>query len=176
MQPDPAKLKELILHVAQRSEGDRTFGKVKLNKILFYADFAAYARRGVAITGQEYARYPHGPVAPAVQPALDEMVRDGVAAVVDRRSGAHVQQRIFALRDPDLSLFTAEEIALVDEVISDLWGKPARDVSDLSHEFVGWQVARVGEVVPYETALIDTSPWTEEEEAHGDRLAASGRV
>ena len=34
-----AKLRELVLYICYLSEGDNSFGKVKLNKILFYADF-----------------------------------------------------------------------------------------------------------------------------------------
>ncbi len=43
---DERKLKEFILYVADRCEADPTFGAVKLNKILFYADFLAFASTG----------------------------------------------------------------------------------------------------------------------------------
>jgi len=48
------RLRELILLIATRSEGDEPFGAVKLNKLLFYADFFAYVKFGESITGQEW--------------------------------------------------------------------------------------------------------------------------
>ena len=33
------KFRELILNISEQSEGDSTFGAVKLNKLLFYIDF-----------------------------------------------------------------------------------------------------------------------------------------
>ena len=39
--PDCEKLKELVLVVAQLCADDRNFGAVKLNKLLFFADFLA---------------------------------------------------------------------------------------------------------------------------------------
>jgi len=38
--------------------------------------------------------------------------------VVDRMYFNRAQKRLIPLRDPDLSLFSAEEIALVDEIAS----------------------------------------------------------
>ena len=51
-EPDGAKLRELMLYITQKSEGDPRFGKTKLLKILVEADFTFYARTGRSITGQ----------------------------------------------------------------------------------------------------------------------------
>ena len=50
------KLQELILYVAKVSEGDPTFGLVKLNKILFFSDFRHFLDTGQSITGQEHQK------------------------------------------------------------------------------------------------------------------------
>jgi len=60
-----------------------------------------------------------------------------------------------ARREPDLSRFSSWEIALVDDVIRQAWAKTARQMSEESHECLGWQLARFGETIPYGTALID---------------------
>ena len=54
--PDDNKLRELVLYIAVLSEGDPAFGKVKLNKLLFFADFTAYLSFGKPITGHEYQK------------------------------------------------------------------------------------------------------------------------
>src|SRR6266852_5368152 len=54
------QLGELMLYVAAKCEGLRSFGAVKLNKILFYADFLAYDRLGRSITGAVYQKLRYG--------------------------------------------------------------------------------------------------------------------
>ena len=51
---DAGKLGELIVYIVENSLGDPYFGKTKLNKILFAADFEAYRQRGRSITGADY--------------------------------------------------------------------------------------------------------------------------
>ena len=53
------RMAELIVYIADLCQEDPTFGATKLNKILFYADFASYAKYGRPITGQEYQRLEH---------------------------------------------------------------------------------------------------------------------
>jgi len=43
---DDEKLRELILYLADNSNGDESFGALNLNKHLFYADFYAYVYLG----------------------------------------------------------------------------------------------------------------------------------
>ena len=47
------KFRELLVYVSKKCEDDPTFGAVKLNKILYYADFAAYRQGGKPITGAQ---------------------------------------------------------------------------------------------------------------------------
>ena len=44
------RLLELILYVAEKCQDDPKFGATKLNKILWWADFLAYAQHGTPIT------------------------------------------------------------------------------------------------------------------------------
>jgi hypothetical protein len=176
MEPNFKKLRELILHIALSSEADPDFGKTKLYKILFYSDFNAFARFRQPITGAVYKRFPYGPLPPAAMELLNEMESDHSLAIARREHFGMIQERPVALLEPDLSEFSGTEIDIVARMIKFLWGKNASDVSDLSHHFVGWRIAKEYEVIPYETVMIDNSPWTSEEEAYGDRLAESGRL
>jgi hypothetical protein len=169
-----ARLGELMLYVAICCEGDANFGSTKLNKILFYADFIAYVRNGAAITGAEYQKLEHGPAPRRLKPVERALVERHDAVVADRRRFAHVQQRLIPLREPDLDLFTGSQIAIVDEVIAALKNHNAAQVSELSHQFPGWQLAELGETIPYYTALIPDDDWQPDEEALrvGAELAA----
>jgi hypothetical protein len=165
------KLRELILYVAGRCEGDPRFGKTKLSKILFYADFIAYMRTGKSITNQDYRKAPFGPMGADMETTLSALKDEEALAIARRHYHGRQQQRPLALRDPKLDGFTAAEIALVNEVINDLWEQTAAEVSQVSHDFIGWQAARNGEIIPYETCLIDVSPLTEEEEEWARQVA-----
>lgn len=170
---DAEKLRELVLHISRQSEGDPCFGAVKLNKILFYADFLAYRHFGRPITGSEYQKLDHGPAPRQLKPLRDRMKREGALAVRKTEYGGYLQHRTLALREPILGKFTADEIALVDRVIKDLWGQNAADVSDRSHRFIGWQLAKLGETIPYSVALLTRRDPTEKERQHGLRLEES---
>lgn len=56
--------------------------------------------------------------------------------VNDSYFGFRLDRRV-PLRDPDLSRFAVEELATVEQIISALWGKNAREVSDFPHEEMG---------------------------------------
>ncbi len=79
---DERKFTELLLYVATRLQGDRSGGATKLNKILFFADFA-HVRRGAPITGAEYQKLEHGPAARRLRPVRDRLIANGDAELVD---------------------------------------------------------------------------------------------
>ena len=141
---DLRKMQELILHICRASENDESFGAVKLNKLLFYSDFAAYRSFGRSITGQEYQRRDKGPVPRPMYALMDEMQKTSQLAIASRDYFGYPQKRPVALREPDLSSFTSDEIALVDRAISHFRDKNATELSEASHQFIGWKQAREG--------------------------------
>src|SRR6266851_4314505 len=153
--PNDKKFRELILFIAEKSEGDRPFGATKLNKLLFRSDFAAYLMFGNAITWHRYQALGNGPATRALLPILEKMEKTREIAFAERNFYGRPQRRVIALRAPDLSLFSAAEIDLVTTIIEECWGKTATRMSQLSHEFIGWKLAENGEDIPYEVALID---------------------
>jgi len=148
------KFRELILFISQRSEGDDTFGATKLNKLLFYADFLAYLEFGKPITGQTYQKLPWGPAPRHLIPTLEKMERDGEVVQATRKHFGRPQRRTIAMRSANLSRFTAEEVELVTTVIEHFSNTNAKEISGLSHLFIGWQAAEEGEEIPYQTVLI----------------------
>lgn len=148
------KLQELILHIARASEGDERFGLVKLNKLLFYSDFAYYLKRGRSITGVDYAKREHGPV-PRIMPSVIRYLQTrNAAAVAERDYYGRVQKRLIALREPRLDLFTADEIAFVDTAVRMCFHMNASEISLLSHKAPAWELAEMNSAIPYEAALL----------------------
>ena len=151
---DAEKFQELVLYIADRSAGDENFGATKLNKILFYCDFKAYALLGKPISGATYQRLEFGPAPKQLKPIEHEMIARGDVQVVERVHFGRKQKRLVPRRDPNLAPFTGEEIAIVDEVIAQARDMNATDLTDLSHCFRGWKHADPGEEIPYYTALV----------------------
>lgn len=168
--PSNRRLRELVLHVSSRCEGDPAFGATKLNKILFFADFTAYLRLGKSITGHPYQALKQGPAPKRLLPLLNSMKNQDEIATKRVPYQGFEQRRTVALREADLSPFTPAEVAIVDEVIQRLWGLSATEVSARTHRFIGWEVAREGETIPYGTALIATRDLNKAEIRRGREL------
>ena len=167
---DDEKLKELILFLARESEGDATFGAVKLNKELFYSDFLSYLHYGKSITGHEYIALERGPAPKYKMGIIAEMVKRGDLAVRKHEAFGDVQDRAFALREPKLDKFSKEEIQLVHHVVRNCHDKTGRDLSAMSHAFLGWRLAQEKEIIPYPVALIGTREPTLDEIKWGQEL------
>lgn len=151
------KFQELIVYIADQCADDSNFGATKLNKILFYADFLSYGQRGLSITLQKYQKLPNGPAPRGMLPASSALTADGSICVREVEYHGRTQRRTVANRKANLSVFDEMEIEIVQRVIRDLWNKNANQVSALSHEFVGWQLADDKEDIPYETVLVSRS-------------------
>jgi hypothetical protein len=102
---DAQKFKELVLYITQAEEDDPSYRATKLNKILFYSDFLAYARLGAAITGAEYQRLKFGPAPRQLPPVQTALQKEGAAVLQERWQYTQTQKRLVALRPPDLTRF-----------------------------------------------------------------------
>ncbi len=159
---DEARYIELVLYICQKCATDPKFGATKLNKILYFSDFLAYAQLGKPITGFEYQRLVNGPAPRRMLPMREEMERKRLLGVqLIALKGGRTQHRVVNLRPPSLAVFDAAEISLVDRIIEELWDLDAEAVSDLSHRMMGWKLADLGETIPYETVFISSEPLTE---------------
>lgn len=171
--PNDRKLGELIIYIAQQSEGDERFAAIKLNKLLFFSDFSHYIHYGTSITGHDYQKLRNGPAPRRLLPVQRALCEQQELLVIEREYYGRRQNKSIALRDPDLSLFTATEISVVDRLIRQCWHLNGTEMSDVSHDFSGWRLAEEGETIPYSVALIYTRQPTESEIAYAKELEAS---
>lgn len=165
------KFKELLLYIARKSESDPRFGAVKLNKILYYADTAAYRRLGTPITGAEYQNLEEGPAPRQLLYLRRELVEAGRAQIETRPYFNNTQQRLVAHDDPNLDAFTAKEIEIVDNVIAELWSLDAQGCSARSHLEFGYMATSRGETIPYSTSWVSPDALTAEQIEVGMEVA-----
>src|SRR5437763_1860100 len=97
-----------------------------------------------------------------------EMVADGEVEVesVDKRTVTR------ALRDPNMSCFSEDEIRLVEHVIELFRSYSAMGVSNASHDLSpGWNLVEIGEEIPLESQFISKRPVPAEAVQRGAELA-----
>jgi hypothetical protein len=169
---DAAKFKELMLYAAEKSTSDDRFGATKLNKILFFSDFLSYGLTGSPITGATYQKLENGPAPIQLKPMAREIENEGAGVFIKRAAFNYTQTVLVPKRQANRRLFSAEEIALVDEVIRDLAPRNARETSDLSHaRSVAWRLAEIGEEIPYEAVFLSARTATSADIERGQELA-----
>lgn len=172
----PAKFQEPIFYIAQKSEADPNFGIIKLNKILYYADFNAFRLLGKSITGAEYRKLTEGPAPAEMPPTRRAMLDQGLIKIKSRNYFNTVKQRTIALRKPNTSLFAPEELLVADEAIWALKDMSESQAAALSREEIGWKAARHGETIPYQTAWLSADPLPQEAEEYWRDFTRSERA
>jgi uncharacterized phage-associated protein len=152
---DEAKFAELLLYVAERLSGDRSGGATKLNKVVFFAEFTHLRRHHAVISGCEFQKLPHGPAPRRLVAVRQRLIEQGDAELVTEDFLGRPQHRLIARRPADLSRFSDDERKSVDDVLDQLADLSGSQVSELSHQEPGWQLAEIGETIPYATAFLD---------------------
>jgi hypothetical protein len=166
-------LAELIVYVAGKIQNDPTGGATKINKILFYADFAAVRSQGYPITGVEYQKLENGPAPRRLLPIRQQLIDEGAVDRIEDEYFGKTVHRLVPLRDANIDIFSEGELRIVDQVLEALWGLTATQVSERSHEEKGWQMVDVGETIPYSSAFL--SPRFQPTEAKREHAAALSR-
>ena len=143
-----ARLKNLLLYILGQM-GD-TF-QTKMNKVLFYIDFLSYRERGIAISGLAYQAIEFGPVPQRwdrVYSAFDE-VQEQLQLVKGQECVS-----LKAAAKADMSSFSAEEIAVIDEVCGKMKKLTSLATTKMSHKEPAWKkYVENQETIPFSEAF-----------------------
>ena len=150
---DEAKFTEMVLYVAAKLRDDRAGGATKLNKVLYFADFAHTRRHGQPITGAEYQKLGQGPAPRRLRPVREQLVASGDAELEHDDFLGYDLHRLVPRREADTSVFSPDELATIDKVLADLDHLTNTQVSDLSHDEPWWPFFKEGDSVPYYMAF-----------------------
>lgn len=126
----------------------------KMNKLLFYIDFASFKLNTRAITGLSYVNWQHGPVPEgSVSYELYNLLQESGVISIEEIQLDDCIQRWFHLKDPTSSRYLDEkEQAVIDEVIEKIGQKCAKELEELSHEEEGYRKTSCGDVISFEYA------------------------
>lgn len=158
------KFKELVLLLAERSKDDPLMSRVKLNKLLYRADFEMFRRFGQSITGATYIRGEFGPMAKELPIAEDELSQSGYLTWEMREAGPYTQKVPVATEGADSSQFSKPELEVIGAALKELAPHGGKGASEWSHEqSSGWQARENGQEIPYASAFVSTDPLSEKQ-------------
>ena len=143
-------------------------GAVKLNKILWLADFNRYYETGKAITGARYyVKRQYGPVPSHIPVALKELEAAGALSVGSTQFHGHEKTQYVVHREPNTKAFDADELSVVDRAIDFVCtAHTAKSISEMSHDHI-WQAAQDGEEIPYYTIFANPGEISDDEREWG---------
>ena len=152
---DKPKFQELTIHAATLMSDDRTASIIRINKVLFYADFASYRQHGEPITGACYRKYSEGPAPDYMKDCIQTLEDTGRAHIWIKHHviGDFKQLKPSPNFPADLSAFTPEQLDLVEESAEYLRGKTPREVIDITDKEIAWKYTTLFDHIVYEDAM-----------------------
>jgi putative zinc finger/helix-turn-helix YgiT family protein len=144
----------IVFFTSHRSVG-KSF-RVKLLKLLWYADFLNFKRHGRSISGLSYVKLPLGPVPHEFQYLLREVERAGFVTsetrtilVENEEAEGYLYQATVPFQN---NVFDSLELDTLDAVVAQLGSLSGGQLKNLSHRERAWKDTRKGAVIPYELA------------------------
>lgn len=128
---DPEKFVSAATYLTSRCP-DMT--KMKLFKLLFYADKHHLAEFGRPVIGDKYVKMEWGPVPSA---SYDIIKRRRDRDLLDRHLSVR-GSRLIVQHEPDLDSLSDSDVQALDVVLREYGRKTAEELSDLSHLEQAW--------------------------------------
>lgn len=154
------KFKEVLLYILEKVGGKPNVGMTVLYKLLYFIDFDYYEKYEEQLIGARYIKNIHGPSPVAFSKVIESMKEDGEVEEVKSKYFQYEQKKFLARRAANLSILSAQEKEVIDDVLVKLSDKTAKALSDYSHADVPWKVAESGKLINYETVFYRTDPYS----------------
>ena len=157
------KYLEVLQFLLDESEGANNplLGKVKLMKLLYYADFDHYFRYGASITNDTYVKLEYGPVPRCGQYMLGKLYEQGRLDVDEEPVFDYVRHR-YRLRGPQVEIqhLTEDERETLRNVVSKWRNHTREEIVTASHGDPPWIMTDYGgeilyDLVFYRNNLVD---------------------
>lgn len=146
------RLKEAALYVMNAAMGFDYFGLVKLNKMLWRADFRSFLERRFPVTGRPYQKLEHGPAPVEMKPILRDLETSGT--IVFAETDVPNERRPVPTDSFHLSNLSPRDVSYLDEAISHYRNMTAAATSRDSHG-IAWRTRSIGDQIPYDAAIFD---------------------
>jgi len=135
--------------------------KVKLMKLLYFADFDHYYRHGSSITGDAYVKLEYGPVPKCGQAMIDELRHRGQLDV-DQEPVYEYFRNVYRLKHEPAPMgrLDANEVSTLADVVNKWSNHTREDIVTASHGDPPWIMTDYGgeilyDLVFYRNNLVD---------------------
>lgn len=122
--------------------------KVKLMKLLWYADALYFRRHGRAMTGLVYTHMPYG----ALPIAFDEIIHLPTVKVVEEIIYEDISYKIIPNEGVNVSDFSLEELSVLEKVATTFKDYRAREIVDYMHKEKAYTDTEAYQIIPYSLA------------------------
>jgi len=153
------KFKQVFLYILAKVGARPNVGQTVLYKLLYFIDFDYYELYEKQLMGLSYIKNTFGPTPVDFAKLSREMQKAGLIEEVKTEFYKHEMTKYLPLKEPDLTLLSAQELEFIDSELEKHSGKTASELSALSHKDIPWIGAKNKEVLDYE-AVFYRSPET----------------
>ncbi|HCX73887.1 MAG TPA: XRE family transcriptional regulator [Candidatus Cloacimonas sp.] len=158
-QKNVKKFKEVLLYLLNRIGSKPNVGETVLYKILYFIDFDFYEKYEEQIIGATYQKNNYGPTPKEFAKIVSEMEGKDLRKIKDKYF-QYPRTKYLPLREPDLSILTARELEIIEQVIARLGNMNASQISEYSHGDVPWLTTDDKKIIDYEKVFYRTTPYS----------------
>lgn len=123
--------------------------KVKLMKLLWYADALYYKRHGKAITGLVYKHMPLG----ALPIGYDEIIYLPTVKVLEEVIQYDISYKIIPKDEINLSSFSLKELSVLEKVATKFKNFKSREIVDYMHDEKAYTDTEPNQVIPFSLSI-----------------------
>lgn len=145
---DLEKIKNMILYILEYHDTYRT----KINKLLWYMDFLSYKVYSVSISGNSYTHSTYGPIADDYELIISVMLKDSLIGKDEIILHEGVREQLNSLITCDKSIFSEDEIQIMDFVLNKFKNFKCGQISEYSHKEVPYKSTVEGQKISYTLA------------------------
>jgi transcriptional regulator with XRE-family HTH domain len=160
------KFKEVLLYILSQVGAKPNVGMTVLYKLLYFIDFNYYEKYEEQLIGATYIKNHFGPTPVYFSKVVEEMKQQGEVEEVKSQYFLHEQKKYLPKRPANLSKISANELQMIDQVLTQLSDKTAKELSDFSHSDNPWMVKKQGEELDYESVFYRDSLHSVRDNSH----------
>jgi transcriptional regulator with XRE-family HTH domain len=154
------KFKEVLLYILNNFGSKSNIGETVVYKLLYFIDFDHYERYEDQLIGATYIKNNYGPTPVEFAKIVKRMIDDQEIEKVESRYFDYPQTKYLPLRNPDLSVLSANELKTIEDVLSKLSEMNATQISEYSHGDVPWLTTEDGAKIEYEAVFYRTPSYS----------------
>lgn len=154
------KFKEVFLYILNKIGTNPDIGETVIYKILYFVDFNFYEKYEGQLIGATYIKNLHGPTPVEFKKVVEKMIKEREIEKVKSKYFEYPQTKYLSLRKADLSKLKANEIEMIDDVLSKLSDMTSAQISEYSHNDVPWLTTEDGKIIEYESVFYRTAPYS----------------